>query len=310
MPLRALAVLGLLTVAVPSASASSWDDWCRVRAPRDATVDARGADALRVVAKAGSLRIVGERGLDKVVVQGKACAHDQEMLDAIRLRAERNGREIRVVAEIPEHDWYFSHGGGALDLEIRVPASLAADVTDSSGDAEISGLASLRIEDSSGDLRIRDIAGEVRVRDGSGELEVENVGALTVEEDSSGAIRVRDVKGAVLVREDSSGEIDIRDVGGSVRVGKSGSGGVSVDNVRGDFTVDRIGSGDVHHSRVAGKVDVPEGRHARRDRERAERDHERTERDRERAERDRERARDRAESARERARERSERRYR
>jgi len=298
MLLRSLPALALLSLAVPSASA--WDDWCRVRATRDAAVDAGGADALRVVAKAGSLRIVGERGLDRVLVQGKACASDQESLDEIRLRADRSGREIRVIVEIPEHSWRFSHGGGALDLEIRVPASLAADVSDSSGDAEVAGLASLRIDDASGGLRIRDIAGEVRVLDSSGDLEVEHVGSLIVEEDSSGSIHVRDVKGAVLVREDASGEIDIRDVGGSVRIGKAGSGGVSVDNVRGDFSVDHIGSGGIQHSRVAGRIDVPEDRHARRTRERAERD-------RERAEQARERARERAEQARERARERAER---
>jgi hypothetical protein len=298
MLLRSLPALALLSLAVPSASA--WDDWCRVRAARDATVDAGGADALRVVARAGSLRIVGERGLDRVLVQGKACAPDQESLAGIRLRADRSGREIRVIVEIPEHDWRFSQGGGALDLEIRVPASLAADVSDSSGEAEVTGLASLRMDDASGDLRISDIAGEVRVLDRSGELLVEHVGSLIVEEDASGSIHVRDVKGAVLVREDASGEIDIRDVGGSVRIGKSGSGGVSVDNVRGDFSVDRIGSGGIRHSRVTGRIDVPEDRHARRTRERAERD-------RERAEQTRERARERAEQARERARERAER---
>ena len=292
MKVRILAALGLLSLAAPPTPA--WNDWCQVRAPRDATIDAGGAESLRVEARAGSLRIVGERGLDRVIVQGRACASDRETLEAIRLRADRSGREIRVVAEIPEHSGLFSHGGGGLDLEMRVPASLAADVTDSSGEAEVHGVASLRIEDSSGELRIRDIAGEVRVHDSSGELQVEHVGGLVVDDDSSGSIRVRDVRGAVLVRQDSSGGIDIRDVGGSVTIGKAGSGGVRVDNVRGDFTVERIGSGGIEHSRVGGRIDVPEDRHARRARERAERDRERererAEHNRERAERDRERA--------------------
>jgi hypothetical protein len=303
MNVRTLAALGLLSLAATSGSA--WDDWCRVRAPRDATVDARGAESLRVDARAGSLRIVGERGLDQVVVQGRACATDKETLESIRLRADRSGREVRVVVEIPERTWRFSDSGGGLDLEIRVPAALAADVKDSSGEAEVSGVASLRIEDASGSLRIRDVAGDVWVRDGSGELTVEHVGNLEVDDDGSGSIDVRDVKRSVLVREDGSGGIDIRDVLGSVTIGKSGSGGVRVDNVRGDFKVDQIGSGGIEHSRVGGRIDVPEDRHARRERERAERERERAlqraERERERAEQLRERELERAERERERA---------
>jgi len=286
MLLRSVTALSLLSLVVPSVPASAWDDWCSVRAPRDATVDAAGAEALRVVARAGSLRIVGEPGLDKVIVQGKACASDQQSLETIRLQADRSGREVRVIVDIPEQDWHIFHGGRGLDLEIRVPARLTADVTDASGDAFVSGVASLRMDDRSGGLRIRDIPGEVRVRDGSGELEIERVGSVVVEEDGSGGIQ-------------------IRDVGGSVRIGKAGSGGIDVDNVRGDFTVAHVGSGGIHHSRVTGRVDVPEDRHARRARERAERDrereHERAERDRERAEQQRERAREFAQRAREQA---------
>jgi hypothetical protein len=303
--------LGVVTLAVPQVSAAHWDDWCQVRAPRDASVPAAGAQTVRVVARAGSLRLAGEPGLDRVIVQGKACAHDQQRLDEVQLKTERSGNEIRVVVEIPQRDWHDNHGGGMLDLDIRVPASLAADVTDASGDATVSGVASVRIDDASGGLRIRDIAGEVRVIDRSGELEIERVGNVLVEEDGSGSIRVVEVKNGVEVRKDGSGEIDVRDVGGSVRIGKGGSGGIEVDNVRGDFTVDRIGSGGIHHSRVTGRVDVPEDRHARRARERAERERERereqVERDRERAERDRERARERAHELRERELERAER---
>jgi hypothetical protein len=299
MPHRALAALAVFSLAAPPARAT-WDDWCRVKEPRDATVDAAGADALRVIARAGSLRIVGERGLDRVVVSGRACASDRETLEAVRLLADKSGREVRVVAELPEHSWSFfgrSHSS-MLDLEIRVPAGFATEVEDSSGDAEISGVASLRIKDSSGSLRIRDVAGEVRVRDGSGEIELQRAGSVLIDEDGSGSIDLLGVKGDVQIHDDGSGGISIRDVGGSVRIGDSGSGGVDVDNVRGDFVVRDNRSGGIHYTRVAGRVDVPEDRSAVRARERAERERERA---RERAERERERAQERAERARERA---------
>jgi hypothetical protein len=289
-----------LAFVLAAPSGWAWDSSCRVKAPRDAAVDATGTDSLRVVARAGSLRIVGERGLTRVVVSGQACSSDKETLEAVRLRVDKSGREVRVTAELPETDWsVFGRPSASLDLEVRAPAGLAVQVDDSSGETEVTGVASLRIEDDSGSLRVNDVVGEVRVRDGSGEIAIERAGAVVIDEDGSGAIEIAGVKGDVEVADDGSGEIAVRDVSGSVRIGDTGSGGVRVDDVGGDLVVRHLGSGGIHHTRVKGRVDVPEDGNAVRARDRAERERERerrrAERERERAERDRERARRRTE---------------
>jgi hypothetical protein len=258
--MRVPLLFSLALIAAPNASAWDWGPDCRVEAPREASLDAAGAKTLRVLARAGALRIIGEPGATSVKVTGKACAHDQETLDAIRLRATKSGGELRVEAEMPESFSGIGSFYARLDLELRVPASLALDVEDSSGLVEIAEVASLRIEDSSGEIGVRNVAGEVEIRDGSGEIEVEGAGRVLITDDGSGEIDLRNVKGDVIIREDGSGSITIRDVGGSVRIDDDGSGSVSVVGVAGDLTVGHKGSGAVRHDGVKGKVDVPRRR--------------------------------------------------
>jgi hypothetical protein len=233
--MRIVILVALGFVWTDAAVAWSWS--CPHKAPREATVEAGGATALRVLAKAGALRVAGEPGLSQVVVRGNACASKAALLGSIRLRAQRIGDVVHVEAELPEGSW--DNEQAVLDLDIRVPAGLAAEIEDGSGEAEISGLASVRIDDGSGSLRITDVAGEVRVRDGSGELEVAHAGSVVVEEDGSGSIVVRDVKSSVTVDNDGSGSIEVRDVAGDLTITDSGSGGVQVENVQGRVDVPR-----------------------------------------------------------------------
>jgi hypothetical protein len=252
-------LLLIAALAVPP-TARAWGQECRAQEPREAKVDAQGAQTLRVLAGAGSLRIVGEAGLSEVVVKAKACAHDPETLQSIRLLAHRSGSEVRVEAELPRGFSGIGTFYARLDLELHVPASLAADVEDSSGEAAVAGVASLRLRDSSGSIEVTDVKGEVWLRDGSGEIEVRNVGSLIIDDDGSGGIRASGVSGDVRIREDGSGEIDLRDVTGNVTVEDDGSGGIGVRNVGGDFIVRHAGSGSINYEGVKGRVDVPKHR--------------------------------------------------
>lgn len=252
--------LSLALAVAPAASAWDWGSECRVQAPREASLDAQGAKTLRVLARAGALRITGEPGATTVKVTGKACAHDQETLDAIRLRATKTGGELRVEAEMPESFSGIGTFYAWLDLELRVPASLAVDVEDTSGLVEIAGIASLRLEDSSGAISVRDVPGEVEIRDGSGEIEVTGAGRVVIVDDGSGEIDLRNVKGDVVIREDGSGAITIHEVGGSVRIDDDGSGSVDVVGVAGDLRVGHKGSGAIRYDGVKGRIDVPRRR--------------------------------------------------
>ena len=85
-----------------------------------------------------------------------------------------------------------------LDLAVDVPANLPVRITDTSGDLTASGLFIAQITDSSGDMRLRDLKGDIDINDSSGDIRVEN---------SAGRVRIDDSSGDVLVR----GARDVRD---------------------------------------------------------------------------------------------------
>jgi hypothetical protein len=248
-----LVVCSCLIVAADACAATTQSD-CDHTAPRSAVVNAQGATRVRVDARAGSLRIEGKPGIREVRITGVACTDRRGLLDDIRLIADRQGGEVRVVAELPER---VMNGNARLDLVIEVPESLPLDVKDSSGGIEIRRVASLRLEDGSGEIEIEEVAGDLRIDDNSGEIRVLRVRGDVRVSDGSGAIRIDEVGGSVLIDEDGSGEIVIQDVAGSVRVERDGSGGIRVERVRGDFTVDRDGSGGISHREVGGAVRIP-----------------------------------------------------
>jgi hypothetical protein len=228
----ALSVITLLASAVPAAA--GWSE-CSHRAPREATVEARGARSIRVIGRAGDLRIQGHEGASAVTVRGTACASTEARLASVKLIAERRGDVIYVEADIPQ-EWF---GGGAvgLDLVLDVPASMPLDVEDGSGSVEIRNVAALKIDDGSGNLLIEGVAGAVTVTDGSGDIVIDHAGSVVIEEDGSGGVRVTDVRGSVVVRDDGSGSIDVRDVGGDFTVEHDGSGGIAHDGVRGEIRI-------------------------------------------------------------------------
>ena len=237
--------------------------------PRNATVDAKGATSIQVIAKSGTLTIRGIAGRTDVRVKGLARASDEEWLPDIQLIAERRGNKVYIEARVPNHHCQglcWDNYTQALDLEIEVPKGIIADVDDSSGELEIRDVGDLDLEDSSGDVELEDISGRIRLQDSSGEIRILRVAGDIEIEDNSGEIKVRAVKGSVVVRDDSSGDIDVTDVTGTVRVENDGSGSIDVRDVGGDFIVDHDGSGEITSRGVKGKTDVPEPRRSRRNR--------------------------------------------
>ena len=272
--------LGFAVLALAAPAALAWDG-CQYRAPRNLDLAAEGIDRLELRARAGSLTIRG--GGKAVAIRGEACTSEEAILPQVVLRHERHGSTLRVWVEIPgdnENGW-ASWGDDeyrALSLDVTVPSRFALEVQDSSGEAEVRDVASLRIADSSGELEIEAIAGHVQVTDSSGEIDVRDVGGnLSIPADSSGEITVRGVRGNVEIDVDSSGSIVLEDVGGdatigtdssgdiefdritgSARVDKDSSGDVEARNIGRDFVVRSDGSGDVRHQGVKGLVDVPD----------------------------------------------------
>jgi hypothetical protein len=228
-------------------------DDCRYQEERAAVVDTSGLTILEVRASSGDLELVGDDSVRDAEIQGFACASRRRYLDDIQISTQRSGDRAIVEAEIPARA--VRRGRARLDLQIRVPRSLAIQVEDSSGDIDIRNVASLDVADRSGDVGIFGIAGDVSVRDSSGDIQIEDVEGRVTLRDGSGDVRIR-AAGSVLVEEDGSGDLYIREIDGDVLIEDDGSGDIDVAVIGGELEVRDSGSGDVDYEQIAGRVDV------------------------------------------------------
>jgi len=271
LPLAVLAWLGMASCAAAMGD-------CAHHAERNLDLDAGGVATLALAARAGELDIRGEPGLQQIVVRGTACASSADLLQSIQLLHRAEGDRRMVTVEIPKSEggWFGDHYQ-RLDLEVRVPAQLALEIADSSGDTRIQGVGRTTVQDSSGELRIDDVTGDLTITDSSGDIHVRGVsGGLHVPADSSGDIDARNIGGSVVIEHDSSGEIELQqvrgdarievdssggiafaDIDGSAFVGTDSSGSIEATRIGGDFTVERDGSGGITHREIAGDVHLP-----------------------------------------------------
>ncbi len=235
--MKRLLLLGMVVAATPGC-VFAWEGLTgyEYSAPRAASIAIGDATRVRVVARAGSLRVEGRSGLTEVRATGTAYAAREDELDDIELTATRSGRTVLIEAHIPNRP----RGQRKLDIVIELPASMALDIEDSSGSIEIRDVAGVDVTDGSGSITIEAVAGDVTLNDGSGSIEVREVeGRVLIEDDGSGSITVANVEGDLIVEEDGSGSIRATDVGG-------------------DFVVQRDGSGGIRYEGISGRVSVPD----------------------------------------------------
>lgn len=236
---------------------------CAFGVERTLRLDAVASDLLRIDAGSGSLSVEGARDVEGVEVTATMCASSEDLLSGLDVDLERDGDAIRLGTAYPSTSGIQSGNRYArIDLVVRTPLSMAADIEDSSGEMRLAGLGDLTIDDSSGSIDIRGANGDVRIDDGSGEVHLQDIAGDVEIEDGSGELEIMDVSGGVVVS-DGSGSLRIADVGRSVRILRDGSGSIDVSEVAGDFTVDRDGSGSIRYARIGGRVDVPEKRRRR-----------------------------------------------
>ena len=256
--MRALILAVSTFTAAVSAQAGLFND-CDQSASRNVSSVASGISRVVIIGRAGYLHIEGHSGASEIRAEGTACAPDSSSLRDTKLVLTRNGSELRIEAQMPDHDfggWFSS--SPSLDFTVALPAGVAIDVKDSSGELTIRNVGDANVDDSSGGIEIRGVRGNLTLRDSSGDIEIEDVtGDVRIPQDGSGGIDITHVGGSVTIDDDGSGSIDIRDVKHNVRIGSDGSGSIDVVGVGGDFTVGSKGSGSVSYDRVAGRVDVP-----------------------------------------------------
>jgi hypothetical protein len=194
-----------LLAALAAGSAQAWD--CKYEKELDVGLSLAGSDKLTVVAAAGDLEIVGHAGTSEARVRGRVCASTEEWLEQAELITE-GGRNASITVSLPDSGNGWSWSGSQyvyMDLEIHVPATLALDIHDSSGDVEIEGAGSVTLQDSSGDIDFSEVGGDFVVeRDSSGDIVADTIGGdFQVLRDGSGEIRSSGV----------TGEVDIPDQG-------------------------------------------------------------------------------------------------
>ncbi|HEY0232989.1 MAG TPA: DUF4097 family beta strand repeat-containing protein [Dokdonella sp.] len=254
---------------------------CRFTAQHDVDVDAAGLTAVAFSLGSSDVVVEGVPGLSKVEIRGKACASDQEWLAGLSVDQQRSGDRLTVTPHADRNvGWHwFGSSYAYIEVHVRVPAALAIDIKGSSADAEVSGVASLDFESSSGDLEARRIAGALISKASSGDIKAADIGSVDVRGTGSGDVELRDVRGDAHVASAGSGDLHFSNIGGSVHVGSVGSGDIEISHVDrdaavdsigsgditasaigGDFTVGAKGSGDISHRDVRGKVSVPRER--------------------------------------------------
>jgi hypothetical protein len=248
----------VLLATLAAGTAQAWD--CKYEKELVVALDLAGSERLSILAGAGDLRVTGHSGTQQARARGKLCVSEEEWLEQAGLLAE-GGRAASITVELPDSSGWSLVGSryAYMDLEVDVPADIALDVRDSSGDIAIAGSGPVAIEDSSGDIDVQDVHGDVVLEDSSGDIDLVSIhGNVTVRQDSSGDIDGRRIEGAVRVEKDSSGDIRFREVRDDFVVERDSSGDIVADTIGGDFRVLKDGSGEIRSSAVSGAVEVPD----------------------------------------------------
>jgi hypothetical protein len=244
-----------LVLCLPAVAAAAD---CKFTAQRDFDVDAAALKTVAFDLGSTDVKVEGVPNLAKVEVRGIACASDQAWLAGLTVDQHLDGDRVTITPR-RAHDTNVSWFGSSyayIQLHVRVPARLAIEIADSSGDASISDVVAANFEASSGDLEVHHVAGPLTLKVSSGDVTGEDLGSVDVHATSSGDIHLRDVRGDVTVARSGSGDLTFDNVGGAVSIGSVGSGDVGVSRVTGDVSVDSIGSGDVNVNAVGGKFTV------------------------------------------------------
>ena len=255
------ATMTLVSFAVPGLVAQR-SDRCAERMTMELLQPTGGVELLDVTAGAGNLRIEGSDAVSQIRVDAVLCASGADRMEGLDVTLERSGSSAVLETVFPERARGWNNGYARIDLVVSVPRGLDARVVDGSGEAWISGVGALDVEDGSGELTLRDIGGDLAVGDGSGELAISDVGGSVRMEDGSGEITLRGVDGSVTLH-DGSGRVSIEAVTGDVEVLDKGSGQIDVRNVDGGLHVEGTRRERIRYEGVRGEVVLPPARRRR-----------------------------------------------
>jgi len=220
-----------------------------IEASQQLTLTGAQLNRLQAETGAGSLQIIGEPNRQQIDVEARVHRYEDTI---VNLSLRQQGTTAMLVATTEQK---FCMGQSPyIDVVVRMPAALALQLTDGSGNIEIDGLtAAIEVEDGSGNLQIRGGA-LAKITDGSGDIDISGIQGDLQINDGSGGIDAQNISGNVDI-DDGSGNIYVNEVKGTVQI-EDGSGNINVKSA-GALIVTEAGSGNLNYSQIHGKLQVP-----------------------------------------------------
>jgi hypothetical protein len=256
--MRALIVTVVLLTATALRAGSFGGGDCQEFAYRSIVQSAKGVTRVVIIGRRGFLHVEGRAGATEIRADGKACAAIEHLLVGIVFSASRSGSQVTIEAHIPKEGDSFFASAPRLDFTVTVPAGIAVDVADTSGELTIRDTGNTNVAVANDEVNIRDVKGNVTVRARSGAIDIDGVrGGVHIPANPSGVIKIARVGGSVTIDDHGSGSIDVRNVKRNLVISVDGSGVVAVSDIGGDFTLGSKASGSVDYKRVTGRVTVP-----------------------------------------------------
>lgn len=267
----------LLLAALPLAASAQRA--CQDSESRDLALDLTGVQTVVFEIDAQELVLTASKDA-AVSVNAKACASERSLLQKLNLTQHRVGEKLIVRAERDANmGWNRGKRYAYLQVRASLPDTMPVQVKVGSGDAAVSGVASLSLDVGSGDAKANRVRGMVYAEVGSGDIELDDIGGLNAISVGSGDLTARGVRGSATIGSVGSGDLEVSgtegalqlgsvgsgdarltDIGGDITVDRVGSGDLDVERARGRLTVHKLGSGSLNHRDVAGSVDVPRNR--------------------------------------------------
>jgi len=264
-------------------------DSANITEQQELTLSAQDIKTLISETSSGNLNIMGVEGLNEILVKADIRTYNHDK--SYTLTLEKHGNKAKLVAKHNAKMGFYSGNSPRINLTIQVPATLALDLEDGSGDIEIKGSQAditvndnsgniiiaggknVVIDDGSGNIEITEVTGNMMIDDGSGNLSIDGGNQLVID-DGSGNLSIANLTGSLKVT-DGSGNLDITEVQGNVDVEdgsgnlhishlasslvvRDDSGELSIENIQGDVNIDD-GSGDLSVSKVVGVVTIEDG---------------------------------------------------
>lgn len=181
---------------------------------RELTLDSQDLQGLIAETGAGSLEIIGVEGLSQIKLVADIYSNKGSNDSKLILTLEKKANKAKLKADFEQSG--FNNYSPYIDLKLQVPANLALDIDDGSGDIEVSQINdNLTVEDGSGAIKVTDVRGNIAIDDGSGNIEVANVQSAVTITDGSGNINVFNTKGLTILAA-GSGDVKFNKIDGPV----------------------------------------------------------------------------------------------